>query len=161
MIRALLFDWGNTIMVDFDLPGPMYEWEKIAWVSGAEESLKELSSVYSCYIATNAGQSDADAVLKGLSRVGAEKYFSGIFASSDLGHEKPSPDFFREISSTLNIPFEELVMIGDNYIKDIEGAGKCGIKTVFLNHQPGPENFPMADAIIHSMQELPYAIQKL
>ena len=161
MIRALLFDWGNTIMVDFCLPGPMYEWAKVEWVPGAEESLKELSSAYPCYVATNAGQSDACAVRQGLSRVGAEKYFSGIFASTDLGHEKPSPDFFQEISSSLNIPFEELVMIGDNYIKDIEGAGKCGIKTVFLNHKPGPENFPMADAIIHSMQELPFAIQKL
>ena len=161
MIKAILFDWGNTVMIDFNLSGPMFEWEKVAWVPGAEESLKELSPAYACYIATNAGQSDATAVLKGLKRVGADKYFSGIFASSDIGFEKPDIRFFQEIVRKLKIPAVEFVMIGDNYIKDIEGAGNSGMKTVFFNHQRSPGHYPIADVIIYSMQELPSVIRQL
>lgn len=161
MIRALLFDWGNTVMIDFNLPGPMYEWEKVAWVPGAEKALKKLSSLYPCYIATNAGQSDASAVLKGLKRVGADIYFSGIFASSDLGFEKPDSRFFREIMWKLKIHAGNLIMIGDNYQKDIMGAKKCGLKTVFYNPLQTSGKFPMADLIIDQMNNLPQVINSL
>ena len=161
MIKVLLFDWGNTVMIDFNLPGPMFEWEKVAWVPGAEESLQELSLMYPCYIATNAGQSKADAVLKGLKRVGADKYFSGIFASSDIGYEKPDLRFFKKIIRELKISPEEFVMIGDNYHKDIVGAGNCGMKTIYYDphHKPGP--YLMADLMIHDMKQLPSAIRNL
>ena len=80
MVKILLFDWGNTIMVDFNLPGPMFTWERVAWVPGAEEALKALAGYVLC-IATNAGKSDSEAVKKGLARVGADRYFSFIFSS--------------------------------------------------------------------------------
>ncbi len=161
MIKALLFDWGNTVMIDFNLPGPMFEWKKAAWVFGAEDSLRELSLTYACYIATNAGQSDSSMVLKGLKRVGADKYFSGIFTSSDIGFEKPDLRFFQEIVCKLNIPVDEFVMIGDNYLKDIEGAKSCGMKTIFYDPKRKPGHYPMADIIIHSMKDLPAAIRNL
>lgn len=161
MIGGLLFDWGNTVMVDFELPGPMYNWEKVSWIPGAEHALQELSVSYPCYIATNAGQSDEKAVRLGLARIDAEKYFSGIFTSSDLGFEKPDPRFFESIISRLNIAPGQLVMIGDNYVKDIEGAGKCGLKTIFLNANQKPGEFPRADRIIFGMQELTAAIKRL
>jgi FMN phosphatase YigB (HAD superfamily) len=161
MIRVLLFDWGNTVMVDFNLPGPMYNWEKVAWVEGAEESLKLLTRDYPCYIATNAGQSDAEAVRKGLQRVGAEKYFTGVFASSDLGFEKPDPRFFGEIIRKLSVPPGSFVMIGDNYEKDIAGAKDCGMKTIYYCYNSEQFEFPLADACIRSLNDLPSAIRAL
>jgi FMN phosphatase YigB (HAD superfamily) len=161
MIRALLFDWGNTVMIDFNLPGPMFEWPKVSWVAGAEESLKALSLSYPCYIATNAGQSDSTAVIKGLKRVGADKYFSGVFASADIGYEKPDIRFFQEIIHKLEIPASEIVMIGDNYVKDIIGARNCGMKAVFYNHSRKPGDYPDADTIIFTMEELTSVIRHL
>ena len=161
MIKALLFDWGNTVMIDFNLPGPMFEWKKVAWVAGAEGSLKELSLAYPCYIATNAGKSNSSLVLKGLNRVNADQYFSGIFASSDIGFEKPDLRFFMEIVGKLKLAAEEFVMIGDNYLKDIIGAKNCGMKTILFDPHVTPGDFPEADIIIHSMQELPSAIRDL
>lgn len=161
MIKALLFDWGNTVMVDFNLPGPMYEWTEVAWVAGAEKSLAELSVKFPCYIATNAGMSDGKAVLKGLKRAGADKYFSGIFCSADIGFEKPDQNFFREIIRKLEYLPGELVMIGDNYLKDIEGAKRSGIRTVFFDRTGTDGRYPMADSVIYSMNELTSAITKL
>jgi HAD superfamily hydrolase (TIGR01662 family) len=160
MKKILLFDWGNTIMVDYNLPGAMYTWEKTDWVPGAEEALKALTS-YTCCIATNAGKSDAMAVKKGLAMVGADPYFSYIFASSDLGFEKPSPEFFFSILRTLDATPDECIMIGDNYRKDIEGAKNAGIRTVFYNRTHSPGIFPSADAIVYHMSELPDIIENV
>jgi len=57
MGKIILFDWGNTVMVDFRIPGPMFTWDTVAWVCGAENALKRLTT-YTCCLATNAGESD-------------------------------------------------------------------------------------------------------
>ena len=114
MAKTLLFDWGNTIMVDFGLPGPMYLWERVGWVQHAEHSLKILSRSWPCYLATNAGLSDKTMVLRALERVGADRCFSGIFTSADLGFEKPEPEFFQAICDQLRVPPSDCIMIGDH-----------------------------------------------
>jgi putative hydrolase of the HAD superfamily len=114
MAKVILFDWGNTIMVDFNFPGPMYTWNKVAWVDGAEDALKALDGYTRC-IATNAGRSDTEAVRKGLARVGADSYFSSFFCSRDVGFEKPDPRFFQSVVRELNTDPENCIMIGDNY----------------------------------------------
>lgn len=79
MIQVLVFDWGNTIMCDFDLKGPMWTWEKNEWISGAQEALEVLSKKYCCVVATSADQSNTDDMRKALARVDAEKYFRFFF----------------------------------------------------------------------------------
>jgi HAD superfamily hydrolase (TIGR01509 family) len=161
MIKAILFDWGNTVMTDFELPGPMFLWEKVAWVPGAEDALKELSTRYSCYLATNAGASETEGVLKALKRVGAEKYFLRIFLAKEIGYEKPDQRFFRFILEQLDVLPGNCVMIGDNYLKDCVGAKKAGLKTIFLNAYKTEGHFPMADRVIMTMEKLTDAIDSL
>jgi putative hydrolase of the HAD superfamily len=160
MSKILLFDWGNTIMVDFNLPGPMFTWEKVAWVPGAENALKALST-YTCCIATNAGESDSEAVKKGLARVGADSYFSFVFSSWDLGFEKPDPRFFRYVIEKLRTGPANCIMIGDNYEKDIVGAKTTGMKTILFNPSNGKGPFPQADSVIFGMDQLPATLEKL
>jgi putative hydrolase of the HAD superfamily len=160
MSRILLFDWGNTIMVDFNLPGPMYSWDKVSWVDGAEDALNALS-VYTCCIATNAGNSGSDAVKKGLARVGADRFFAYIFCSRDIGFAKPDPRFFRFITEVLRTEAGNCIMIGDHYDKDIAGAKSAGMKTVFFNTSGRSGPFPFADAEITAMNQLPAIIERL
>jgi putative hydrolase of the HAD superfamily len=160
MEKILLFDWGNTIMVDFGFPGPMFTWEKAAWVPGAEDALKALAG-HTCCIATNAGKSDAEAVKKGLAMVGADRYFSFIFSSQDIGFEKPDPRFFRFVTEKLGTDPVHCIMIGDHYEKDIIGAKTAGMKTVLFNPSNRKGEFPRADAVILKMDELPEIIKKL
>ena len=161
MAQTLLFDWGNTIMVDFVLPGPMYTWEKVAWVTGAENALKMISAKYRCCLATNAGASTTPEVLMALKRVGADKYFSEIFLAKEVGYEKPDKRFFIAIIEQLNLPPSSLVMIGDNYQKDCIGAKQAGLKTVFFNPAGAKGSFPMADAVIRSFDDLLMTIERL
>jgi FMN phosphatase YigB (HAD superfamily) len=161
MIRTLLFDWGNTIMVDFGLPGPMYTWEKVAWISGAEKTLQILGRQYKCFLATNAGASTTPEVMLALKRVGADKYFSGIFLAKEIGYEKPDKKFYTTIIEHLDLPPSSIVMIGDNYQKDCVGAKDTGLKTVFLNTNLETGPFPMADAVIRTIDDLINIIENL
>ena len=160
MAKVLLFDWGNTIMVDFNLPGPMYTWSRAAWVPGAETALNELKD-HICCIATNAGESNAEAVKKGLAMVGADTYFKYVFSSWDIGFKKPDPQFFRIIVDALATTADNCIMIGDNYQKDIAGAKSAGMKTIFLDTKGDDKAYPMADAVIRSMSELPDILKKI
>ena len=160
MIRALFFDWGNTVMEDFSLPGPMAHWDRVAWVPGAEAALQVLSVKYPCYMASNAPLSDEKMVLKALERVGADIYFRKIFSSSDIGLEKPHPGFFRALFHDLPFEPHETVMIGDSYLKDIEGAKDAGMKTVFLNRNSLAGDFVKADFQIRNMSDLHETIEK-
>ena len=161
MTKNLLFDWGNTIMIDFGFPGPMYTWEKVDWVPGAEKALKDLSSRYRCCLATNAGASTTQEVLLALKRVGAEKYFSEIFLAKEIGYEKPDRRFFTTVVAHLGLPASSHIMVGDNYLKDCEGAKQAGLKTVFLNTKQEAGPFSMADVVILNLDDLIKVIDQL
>ena len=153
-IKAVIFDWGDTIMRDFDLPGPMAEWDKVEWIPGAEEALKKLHDNFICIIATSANHSDTKSMIAALKRVGAEKYFHHFFSSKDLGYQKPDPSFFISITDKTGLHPEDCIMVGNFYEKDITGAKKAGMVTVFFNENKISGNFPDADVIIFRMDEL-------
>jgi putative hydrolase of the HAD superfamily len=160
MIRALIFDWGGTVMTDTGEPGPMYLWKEVALVPGVEEALFQLRGFITC-IATNADVSDTAAMIKALERVGADGWFSHFFSSKDLGCPKPDPGFFLRICGEIRCLPEECVMIGNDYIKDICGGKGAGLKTVFFAPGGSDGHFPMADAVIGNMKELPALITSL
>jgi putative hydrolase of the HAD superfamily len=160
MLRALIFDWGGTVMTDTGEPGPMYLWKEVALVPGVEEALLRLNGFVTC-IATNADVSDTDAMVKALKRVGADGWFSHFFSSKDLGCMKPDPRFFLRICGEIGCLPEECVMIGNDYAKDICGGKEAGLKTVFFAPGGSGGHFPMADAVTGNLQELPAIITSL
>jgi putative hydrolase of the HAD superfamily len=157
MIGLLIFDWGGTVMADTGEPGPMYLWKEVAWVPGTKEALEELKE-FRCCIATNAGISDGEAVVKALKRVGADIYFDHVFTSRDLGYAKPDPRFFQTICERTGYHPAECVMVGNSYGKDIRGAKEAGMHTVFFNPAGAEGSFPDADAVITNMTRLPSII---
>ena len=161
MIKALIFDWGNTIMFDFGFTGPMSQWEKVAWIEGTENSLKILSPKYICCIATGAEHSGTKNMIDALKRVGADQYFHHFFCAKDLGYKKPSPLFFQAVAENIGLKTSECVMIGDSYDKDIIGAKMAGMKTILLNTNNETAKFVDADYIINSMEELSVIINNI
>jgi putative hydrolase of the HAD superfamily len=159
-IKTLIFDWGDTIMRDYGLPGPMAHWEKVDWIPGAEKALKILSKKYTCTIATSADHSGTAEMIAALTRVGAEKYFHHFFSSQEIGFKKPDPGFFDAIAKKLSLDPSACVMIGNFYEKDIVGAKQAGMQTVWFNETQNndnfnPESYPDADHIIFAMEQLP------
>jgi HAD superfamily hydrolase (TIGR01662 family) len=161
MIKALIFDWGGTVMTDFGYEGPMYLWPSVSLVPGVEEALEKLSEQYTLSIATNAGISDTKAMKKALKRVNALRFFHYFFSSKELKVEKPDPLFFEKISKKIAIPPQSCIMIGNDYEKDIIGAKAAGMKTVFYNPSGIVREFDHADRVILSMNSLPAVIKEL
>jgi FMN phosphatase YigB (HAD superfamily) len=154
-IRALIFDWGDTIMRDFpEKSWSMYTWDHVEYIPGAQKTLEKIYQKYIMVIATNAGASDTKDMIKALERVGAEKYFQYFFSSKDLGYEKPDVRFFTSISKHIEVPPENCMMIGNIYEKDIIGAKACGMFTVFFNEKKSEALYPDADIVIQSFDEL-------
>ncbi len=68
-----------------------------------------------------------------LKKFGIEKFFNTILFSSDARASKPNPKIFNTLLNTMNINPEQTVYIGDNFLDDIWGAQRVGMKTIWIN----------------------------
>lgn len=68
------------------------------------------------------------------------KYFDGIVLSSDERCRKPSKTFFDIVLNRYNLKKDESVMIGNDWISDIEGANNSGIDSMYLHTNISPMN---------------------
>ncbi len=59
-------------------------------------------------------------------------YISAIVTSEESGHEKPHARMFEIAAAKLELPFDDLIMIGDSIERDIHGASALGIKSFWL-----------------------------
>lgn len=134
MIDTVLLDWGNTVMVDFpDESGPMYRWQRVAAVPGAEQGLCGLAQRYRCCLATNAADSTSQEIRQALDRIHLGRYFTEIFCYRDIGYAKPSAEFFAAIVARLGRDKAHLVMIGDDLEKDYLGPRQHGIRAILFD----------------------------
>lgn len=62
-----------------------------------------------------------------------EGYFDEILISDQEGYKKPSPILFKRAITRLGAVKEETLMVGDDWINDIEGAMIYGIDQFFYN----------------------------
>lgn len=157
MKPIVLFDWGNTLMVDFpESTGKMCDWERVETVEGAMFVLESLSSHCDIYVATSAADSTEAEVKTAFERVGLDQYIQGYFCKANLGISKNCPEFYQAILEALAADPKQTVMVGDVYLKDILPAKQAGLTTVWLR----PHSISESEAIeapthvIHSLPEL-------
>lgn len=154
-IKSIIFDWGDTLMLDFPhFKGPMAYWEQVELVTGIKEALELVSTDYICCVASNAGDSDKDLMEVALKRVNINKYFQYLFTSCELGVTKPNINFFTNILNNLDLRPEECIMVGNDYEKDIVPAKAVGIHTILLTEELNIINFIAADYSINTMNRL-------
>jgi putative hydrolase of the HAD superfamily len=133
MNEIYLFDWGDTLMVDFpNVPGKMFTWETVQAVSGAKETLCRLSKTAKLYIATGAADSTESDIKLAFERVGLSEYISGYFCKANVGFSKGEPEFLTTIVAMLNKPVSNIAMVGDNFEKDIQPALSAGINPIWF-----------------------------
>ena len=53
-IKAIVFDWGDTVMRDFPFEGAMKDWPFVAAIPGIEDTLAELKKKYILVMGSNA-----------------------------------------------------------------------------------------------------------
>ncbi|GKX67254.1 HAD family hydrolase [Inconstantimicrobium mannanitabidum] len=68
-----------------------------------------------------------------------EKYFDGICFSSDYYVCKPDMKFYNTIIGKFNLKKEESIMIGNDFIADIQGAAAIGLDSLYIDSNLSPE----------------------
>lgn len=134
---CVLFDWGDTLMVDLPgYTGTMASWPRGELVAHARETLEQLRDLgWRIALATNAADSDEPDIRAALTRVGIDALIDRVYCSRSVGHSKPSPAFFAFIVEDSGFSAADLVMVGDSFPVDVEGANRAGIRGVLL--RPG------------------------
>ncbi len=78
-----------------------------------------------------------------------------VVLSEDAGFNKPAKEFFLYALRTTGASLESTLMIGDNFITDIEGAKGAGLDVMFFNRCPADFTAPSAvNYEIHSLAEI-------
>lgn len=151
-----LFDWGDTLMVDFpEMTGKMKGWPKVQMQPEADKVLAELSQSARLFVATGAADSTESDIRAAFDRVGLCAYLEGYFCQSNLGIGKGTPRFYQAIIRQLGITPDQCTMVGDHFEKDIAPALEAGLKAIWLTDQRGPaEHRGQQFLKINSLNEL-------
>ena len=155
LTKTVLFDWGNTLMIDFPgAQGKMCDWETVQEVSGAQALLAELSKHHNIYIASNAADSSKTDIIRAFERVGLSQYIDGYFCKASIGLSKYEPGFYPAIISQLGIKPQEITMIGDTLEKDIYPALEAGLQAVWLNTEGAITDTSLSIVEVQNLTEL-------
>lgn len=149
-----LFDWGDTLMVDFPgIPGKMCDWDYVQATEFAHEVLENISSRAKIYVATAAAESTPVDIKKAFARVGLDMFISGYYCKQNTGYTKPDLKFYKAILEDLAVDPSRVVMVGDTLEKDILPCHELGFNTVWITQK---QNADMAASIrvIESLKEL-------
>jgi putative hydrolase of the HAD superfamily len=97
---------------------------------GCKDTLDYLKSKgYKLYLVSNGF---VEIQHKKLSGAGLYKYFDKLFFSEEIKAHKPSREFFDTAIKSTNSKKKESIVIGDNFLADIEGAKNAGIDQVYF-----------------------------
>ena len=133
--RCLLLDWGDTVMRVFpEYEGPMNDWPRVEAIEGAAEVLEELRQRgWTIALATNAVDSEEEAIRSALTRAGLDQLFDRIFCFRRIGRKKSEPEYFETVLAELEIEPHRAVMVGDDFEGDVLAANRCGIRAVWYD----------------------------
>ena len=101
------------------------------FLPGAEEAVDALSKKYRLFLASNGTAS----VQKGrMTSANLYRFFETVFVSQEIGHNKPSPEYFNACFASIpGFDREKAMIVGDSLSSDIKGGINAGIKTVWVN----------------------------
>jgi putative hydrolase of the HAD superfamily len=69
-----------------------------------------------------------------ITSTGITEHFDRILISGSLGVSKPEARIFRLAAYSLGVSSAECVFVGDNPERDIVGAGRTGMRTIWISH---------------------------
>lgn len=66
-----------------------------------------------------------------LMKLGLDKYVNALVTSEEIGYEKPDKRMFQQVLDKLKLEAKDVVMVGDSWDKDVQGAVVMGIKSIW------------------------------
>jgi putative hydrolase of the HAD superfamily len=125
---------------------------------GVEDVLRKLHGKYHLAVVSD-GQSAY--AFPEIHAVGLLDYFNPLVVSGDFGIRKPSRTLFEHALSVMKMPPGEVVFVGNDMYRDIHGARRLGMKTVFFKTNQGRQEKKgvEADYIIYDFPQLLDAVR--
>ena len=100
-------------------------------VEGAFELLEYLSEKgYQLHILSNGFK---EVTYKKCELSGIKNYFQTITSADEINIRKPKPEIYKYALEKANAKKGESIMIGDDWIADIEGAKSFGLQVIFFD----------------------------
>ena len=130
------------------------------FLPGAQEAVERLSHRYRLFLASNG---TASVQHSRLTSAGLYPYFEKVFVSQEIGHNKPSREYFEACFARIpDFDPKKAMMVGDSLTSDILGGIRAGIKTCWVN----PEHLPprkdiAADFEIEALSQLEALLEAL
>ena len=105
---------------------------------GVKETLEELCSNYPLALVSDAQPCFA---MPEMREVGLEGYFDPVIISAYYGFRKPDPRLTGKALGVLKLLPSEVIYVGNDMYRDIYGATRNGIKTIFFDSNQGQKAY--------------------
>jgi putative hydrolase of the HAD superfamily len=125
--------------------------------------LEELSPNYSLGVLSN--YPCTHSIVESLRHLDLLRFFPTVVVSGDVGYAKPHPATYEALLAGVGLQPQECVYVGDNWLADIQGAKRAGMRAVWIREHIPYEFFDQqegdtpADAEIVSLTELPAVLE--
>jgi putative hydrolase of the HAD superfamily len=126
-------------------------------LEGAEELVRYLAKKYPLTVVTNGF---VEVQYEKFDKSGLRDCFAHIVLSEEVGCQKPNPRIFEEALRMNGLQAEDVVMIGDSWSSDIQGAINAGIDQIWIkkSKEQGTKNqdtiVQTATYIVHNLSEV-------
>ena len=126
-------------------------------LEGAEELVRYLAKKYPLTVVTNGF---VEVQYEKFDKSGLRECFAHIVLSEEVGCQKPNPRIFEEALRMNGLQAEDVVMIGDSWSSDIQGAINAGIDQIWIkkSKEQGTKNqdtiVQTATYIVHNLSEV-------
>jgi putative hydrolase of the HAD superfamily len=127
---------------------------------GVKKVLDELRPVYRMALASDAQPCCA---LPEIRAVGLDGYFNPIIISAHYGFRKPDKRLTEKALDIMKLMPAEVIFVGNDMYRDIYGASRLGIKTIFVDSNQGDkvhENVT-PDYVAHRFEEVLRGVEAL
>ena len=131
-----------------------YDW---CLLPGVRETLANLARQFRLAIISN---SATDSVLRVLKEENLLHFFDAVVLSKDVGFRKPDLRIFNYALDRLGTTAEEALYVGDNFVLDVLGAKKSGMKVIWLTDKPHSWDMDL-DGVARDITEVPRIIPEL
>ena len=116
---------------------------------GAEELVRYLAEKYPLTIVTNGF---IEVQYEKFEKSGLKDYFSHIVLSEEVGCQKPNPRIYEEALRLNGLTADDVVMVGDSFYSDIQGAINAGIDQIWVTDKPVDGSEPTY--MVKSLEEI-------
>ena len=125
---------------------------RFSLLEGAEELVRYLAAKYPLTVVTNGF---VEVQYEKFDKSGLRDCFAHIVLSEEVGCQKPNPRIFEEALRMNGLQAEDVVMIGDSWNSDIQGAINAGIDQIWIrkSQDPLPEG-QSATYLVQSLSEV-------